>query len=153
MKTKHRKASQHKRRWQKDFGVLQRVMNRLEPFTEEELARLFLPIRMSFDALRNGTGTKQDFLDVVAACNSASLRGADVDPLCQQTAVTGLEALRRMWERHKRIGQWGFDGPGLADVELAIELHEQLVRLSTPLELQQTMSRVIAARDAAELKS
>ena len=67
--------------------------------------------------------------------------------------AAGLEALRRMWERHKRIGQWGFDGPGLADVELAIELHEQLVRLSTPLELQQTMRRVIAARDAAELKS
>lgn len=81
------------------------------------------------------------------------LRGADVDPLCQQTAATGLEALRRMWERHKRIGKWGFDGPGLADVELAIDLHEQLVRLSTPLELQQTMSRVIAARDAVELES
>jgi hypothetical protein len=95
MKTKHRKASQHKRRWQKDYGVLARVMNRLEPFTEDELARLLLPIRMSFDALRNGVGTEQDFLDVVAACNSASMRGAEVDPLCQQTAVAGLEALRR----------------------------------------------------------
>lgn len=153
MKTKHRKASQHKQRWQKDYGVLARVMRRLVPFTEAELAQLLLPIRMSFDALRNGTGTEQDFLDVVAACNSASMRGAEVDPLCQQTAVVGLEALRRMWERHKRIGKWGFDGPGLADVELAIELHEQLVRLSTPLELQRSMSRVIAARDALELVS
>lgn len=153
MKTKQRKASQHKRRWQKDYGVLQRVLNRLEPFTEEELAKLLLPIRMSFDALRNGTGTEQDFLDVVAACNSASMRGAEVDPLCQQTAVTGLLALRRMWEGHKRIGKWGFDGSGLADVELAIELHEQLVRLSTPLELQRAMRRVIAARDALGLVS
>jgi len=153
MKTKHRKASQHKQRWQKDYGVLGRVMRRLEPFSEEELARLLLPIRLSFDALRNGVGTEQDFLDVVAACNSASMRGAEVDPLCQQTAVAGLEALRRMWERHKRVGKWGFDGPGLADVALAIDLHEQLVRLSTPYELQQVMRRVIAARDAVGLES
>lgn len=69
MTTAHRTQSQAKRRrWVADPRAFQRVINRLEPFTPDELMRLELPIRMSFESLRQGKGTESDFHDLAAAC-------------------------------------------------------------------------------------
>jgi len=144
MNSSHRNASRAKRRWQKDAGAFGRVINRLEPFSAAELLRLELPIRVSFEALKTGAGTEQDFHDIAAAINVAIVRAVDIDPLCEQTATDAADALMRMWERWQRSGKFGFDGPGLGQVEAGIELHEQLCRLSTPLQMMRAMQRVIA---------
>lgn len=132
-----------RRRWTKDPRAFQRVLNRLEPFTPDELLRLELPIRMSFAALREGNGTEQDFHDVVAALNATLVRSETIDPLCVATASQAINAMRRTWERHQRTGRWGFDGPALAEVEAGIDLHEQLIRLSTPGQMLAAMKTVV----------
>lgn len=45
-----------KRKYQKDYTAFSRVMALTELFNAAELAKLLLPIRESFDALRNGAG-------------------------------------------------------------------------------------------------
>ena len=110
MKTAHRKASQHKRKWVADPGSIYKVMAKTQPFTPEELLRLELPIRVSYEALRTGHGTERDWSDIVAAINVSIMRSRDINPLCEQTAEAASDALMRMWHRAKRTGRWGFDG-------------------------------------------
>jgi hypothetical protein len=153
MKTTHRYAAHAKRRIQADPGAFMRVINRLEPFSPSELMRLELPIRMSFQALKSGTGTERDFHDIAAAINVTIIRSRDIDPLCEQTATAASDAMMRMWDRNKTTGKWGFDGPALAEVEAAIELHEQLIRLSTPQQMVTAMEKVIAIRMRAGVRA
>jgi hypothetical protein len=147
MKTKHRTASQHKRRWQKDYSVFGRIIGLLEPFTPDELMRLELPIRISFEALKNGKGQESDFHDIAAAINCTLVRSEAVDPMCEYTAIAARDALMRTWHRWEKTGKWGFDGPALMEVEAGIDLHEQLIRLSTPGQMVTAMREVIRRGD------
>lgn len=149
MRTAHRNASKAKRKWIADPASIFKTLNKIQPFNEEELTRLELPIRMSFEALRTGKGEAKDFHDIAAAINVSIIRGAEVDPLCEQTANDAADALMRVWERHERTGKWGFDGPGLLAVEAGISLHEELIRNSTPLQMIEAMNRVKAIRAEA----
>lgn len=137
-----------KRRYQADPGTVMRVINRLTPFSAVELLELELPIRMSFEFMRSGSGTLNDYSNLELAINVAMVRSEDVDPFCVQTAVAARDALLRTWERHQRTGRWGFDGPALAEIDAGIELHEQLVRNSTPLQMIQA-GREVKRRDDA----
>lgn len=128
-----------------------KVMGKIEPFSAAELMRLELPLRISFDALRNGTGTESDFCDLCAAINTTMVRSEEVDPLCEQTAIAARDALMRTWYRFERTGRLGFDGPALGEVEAGIELHEQLIRLSTPLQMMAALKTVMARGRAGEV--
>lgn len=142
MNTTQRHASPAKRRYQADPMTMFKVVNKLEPFTPDELLRLELPIRLSFEALRTGQGSESDFHDLCAAINSTMVRSEAVDPLCEQTAIAARDALMRCWYRFQRTGKFGFDGPGLGEVESGIDLHEQLIRLSTPLQMRDSLLEV-----------
>ena len=143
MRTAHRTASQHKRRWQADPLAMFKCMSRIEPFNADELMRLELPIRMSFESLKNGTGVEGDFHDLAAAINTTMVRSEQVDPLCEQTAIAARDALMRCWHRFERTGRFGFDGPALLEIEAGIDLHEQLVENSTPLQMINALREVI----------
>ena len=143
MNTTHRAQSHAKRKYTADPMAMMRVIRKLEPFTPDELLRLELPIRLAFEALRTGRGTESDFHDLCAAINTAMVRSEAVDPLCEQTAIAARDALMRCWHRFQRTGRLGFDGPALLEVEAGIDLHEQLARLSTPLQMVNAMREVI----------
>jgi len=140
-----------KRKYQADPGAAMRVINRLEPFSPSELMRLELPVRMSFQSLKSGTGTEQDFHDLAVVINVTIIRSREIDPLCERTADAASDALMRMWNRHQTTGKWGFDGPALAEVEAAIDLHEQIIRLSTPLQMVRALEQVRAIRVSREM--
>ena len=146
MKTAHRNAHRKKRKYAADPASIYKLMNKLQLFTPEELLNLELPIRVSFEALRTGQGTERDWSDLVAAINTTIIRSRDIDPLCEQTAGAASDALVRMWHRAQTTGRWVFDGPGISEVELGIELHEQLCRLSTPMQMMDAMREVLAIR-------
>ena len=151
MKTAHRTASQHKRKYAADPLAMFKTLNRIEPFNAEELMRLELPVRLSFEALRTGAGTESDFHDLCAAINTSMVRSEAVDPLCEQTAIAARDALMRCWQRFQRTGRFGFDGPGLSEVEAGIDLHEQLCRLSTPLQMIEALRTVMARGKSGEV--
>lgn len=132
------------RRWKADPMAMFRVINRIEPFNTDELMRIELPIRMSFESLRSGKGTESDFHDLAAAINTTLVRSESIDPLCQQTAVCARDALMRCWDRYQHTGKWGFDGPAFSAIDAGLTLHEELIRLSTPLQLVQALRTVIA---------
>jgi hypothetical protein len=143
MNSLHRQQSHGKHRYHADPMAMFKTINRIEPFSADELLRLELPIRLAFEALRTGRGTESDFHDLAAAINTAMVRSEAVDPLCEQTAIAARDALMRCWHRHQRTGVWGFDGPALLEVEAGIDLHEQLIRLSTPLQMIEALRTVM----------
>ena len=142
----HGRPPRKPRRWQADPTAAIKVLNRLTPFNDAELLQLELPIRVSFEALRTGAGTERDWNDIVAAINTTIIRSRDIDPLCEYTAGQASDALVRMWHRAQTSGRWVFDGPGITQVEAGIELHEQLCRLSTPMQMMDAMRQVLAIR-------
>lgn len=143
MKTAHRTASHAKRRYQADPASIYKLMNKLQPFTPDELLKLELPIRMAFEAIKTGRGTLQDISDLGVAINATMVRAESIDPLCLQTAIAARDALLRCLHRHTATGRVGFDGPAIAEVELGIDLHEQLLRLSTPLQMADALREVL----------
>lgn len=148
--TNHRHG-QYRRMWQKDPGALQRVMARIEPFTEPEQSQLTLPIRTAYERLRTGVGAAQDFHDLAGAINLTMVRCEAIDPMAEITAIDARDAMMRCWQRHLNTGKWGFDGPALQALPPAIDLHEQLVRLSTPLQMAQAMQETIRRMTAGDV--
>ena len=147
MSTRHPR----RRKYSADPMAMFKVINKIEPFTPAELLRLELPVRLSFEALRTGAGTESDFHDLCAAINTSMVRSEAVDPLCEQTAIAARDALMRCWQRFQRTGKFGFDGPGLGEVEAGIDLHEQLIRLSTPLQMITALRTVMARGRSGEV--
>lgn len=126
----------------RDCAAIFKVMNRLQPFTPAELARLELPIRISYDALKNGKGTRSDYQDLADAINVAMVRAEAISPLAEAMVLKARDAMMRMLERFTRLGRWGFDGPAIDEVLCAVEFHEELLRNSTPQQMIDAMREV-----------
>lgn len=147
MKTAHRNAAHGKRKYMADPSAIYRVLNRIEPFTPAEQHQLNVPIKLAYERLRTGGGDVQDFVTLADAVNVAMIRAEAIDPMAEQTAVAARDALHRCWLRHNTTGKWGFDGPALQDIPLAIDLHEQLLALCTPLQLQDAKREAIRRKE------
>ena len=146
-------ASHARRKYQADPSSIYKLMNKLQPFTPEELLQLELPIRISFESIKTGSGTERDFHDIAAAINTAIVRSKSVDPLCESVAIAARDALVRTWHRFERTGRIGFDGPAIGELESGIELHEQLIRLSTPIQMLDAGREVIRRGHAKQTVS
>ena len=150
MRTTHRKASRHKRRWQADPSAIYRVFNRIQPFTDDELAKLQTPVRLAYERMRTGGAQDDDFNDLACAMNVCMVRGEDIDPLCVETAQRAQDALMRTHARHAATGRWGFDGPALQDIPVAIDLYEQMLALSTPEQMHTAMRETLTRMKRGE---
>lgn len=69
----------------------------------------------------------------VSTIRAIQIAGADLDqnPLLQ-TVVPANAALRRLLERRRATGVWGFDGPAIEEVAQAIEIYETIISAGTP---------------------
>jgi len=146
MKSSHRTASRAKRspgRYQADPASIYRLMNKIQPFSTGELLRLNMPVRMSYESLRCGRGVDDDFHTLAAAINTALVRSESIDDLCVHTCQLAQAALMRCIERHHRLGVWGFDALALQTIPAAIDLHESILELSRPTQMQDAMRETL----------
>jgi len=131
-----------------DPGTMFRVLGRLAPFTPAEQLNLNLPARLAFESIRTGKGQEGDFHTLASAINVTMIRAKDIDPLVEQTAKDARDALHRCWTRWENTARWGFDGPALQSIPLALDLYEQLLELSTPIQMQAAMNETIRRMQA-----
>ena len=150
-----RKTSTYARkqaRYKADPSAIYRVMSKIQMFTDDEQIKLKLPVREAFERIKNGSGVENDFHTLAAAVNVTMVRAEKIDPLAEETAIHAKAALMRTLHRHQATGRWGFDGPALSEIADCIDLHEQLIELQTPLQMQEAMQTVIARMDAGEVE-
>ena len=143
MKTAHRNASHAKRRYTADPMAIYRVISRVEPFTVAEQAALNLPVRLAFDAFIKRTAVEDDFHTLAGAINVSMICAEKIDPLVEQSCITGRDAVARVHERFLRTGQWGLDGPALTEIEQTVDIYEQLTSLLTGGQLKAAMTECI----------
>ena len=153
MKTKHRSAATAKRahRWQADPRALHKVLARTETLTPGEVQQLALPARVAWESLRGGHGEQGDFDTLAAALNIALVRAEAIDPLCERTCIDAQGALMRTHERYGRTGRWGVDGPALQAIPPALDLHDQMLELSTPAQIEAAGLEVMRRIRAGEV--
>ena len=135
MKTKYRVAARAKRQHQGDPSAMYRLLGRIQPFTQDELTKLQLPVLMAFDDLRHGKGTRQDFSTLVAIISVVIDRAKTISPKCLELCGDAMSGLERMQERHEKTGKWGFDGTAMQDMGAVIDLYRQLLELGAPGEM------------------
>ncbi len=124
----------------------QRVLDRFEPFTQEQVLSLDRPLRASLAALTSGTGTPRDLQDLAAAMNTTLVRGRSIDPACAAIATTGILALGRAAHRFETTGQVGLDGPGITEIRDALDLHFEIIQLSDPGQMVSALREVMEVR-------
>ena len=141
MNTAHRTASHAKRRYA-DPGSWIKVIagNRQQP--EWNADQIMVKIRTAFELLKTGHATDADFDRVAGALNIGLLRAELIDPLAERTMADGIQAMYGCAGIKERHGKYGFTGPGLLAVTDAINLYEDILRLSTPRQM-------LDAQDAA----
>lgn len=135
MKTKHRTAAKHKRRWQADPSSVYRLMAKVQPFTQEEQTTITLPVHVAFEAMRTGAGSFDDFETLAECLNVALVYSESIDDLCVQTCIQAQEALMLAKARYDATGRWGLCWRGLQHIPPVLDLYDQMVALSTPQSL------------------
>ena len=137
-----------KRRWQKDPSAMYRVMSMQQPFTPSEQVKLNLPVREALQSFRDGTGTDVHWHTLAAITNVCLIRGEAIGQEVVDVAKDGQEAIMSVMERFNRTGKWGVSHDDLARLEVCIDLHEQLIELSTPGQMLQAFRDVINRMNA-----
>ena len=143
MNTAHRQQSSAKRNYAADPSSIYKLMSRIQPFTPVELVKLQTPVRVAFESLRTGRGEESDFHTLACIVNVSLIRSESIDALCVETCQRAQTALLAVLARNKRLGKWGLDAAGLQDIPPAIDLHEQLLELSTPHQMQVAMQETL----------
>lgn len=133
-----------------DPSAIYRVMSRIQPFTAAELLELKTPYRVAFESLRTGRGGELDFHTIAAVTNVVLVMGERIGPECVEVAKLAQDALMHMLDRALRLGRWGVDALALQNIPPALDLHDQLLELCTPLQMQQAMQAVLERMRAGQ---
>jgi len=108
----------------------------MEPsVADEALARL----HSAFADLRSGSTDDEIFDRVAMAINTGMVRAEQIDELCVQPMLAARDALLRCDAIRGRNGHYGFDGPGLQAMVAGLEVYEEMLRKSSPAQMQEAM--------------
>ncbi len=141
-----------KKSYRKDPYAFWKCVRGSEPYCDDDITKLMLPLRFSFEALRRGTATTDDAFSISNAINDTAVRSwgledEDAAHAAGPIANAAIGAMRRVGERYKATGKLGLDGPGIGDVAAGIDLYEQLCRLSTPAQMMAAASVAIRLQE------
>lgn len=143
-------AYARKRRQVDPMGGL-RLIRELQPFDAEEQLTLALPPRLAFESIRDGKASHPDFDTLAGVVDVAMVRceeiGQEGVDLCKDAQACLLETKAR----YERTGRWGFDYRALQAIPPAIDLHEQLLELSTPKQMMDAMREVVRRMNSGQV--
>lgn len=113
------------------------------PLNDEQTNALGVVHLMSFDQMVNGRGTEADWATVCGALNTAvvlSERG--FGPEYEGRIVEALDGAARCKVRHQEKGVWGFDGPAMQAIKVALDVYGQQLEYATREEVMDALATV-----------
>lgn len=130
------------------LAVWQAIADRWETAPGEFLTA-HIKTQLSFRALREGKGQRDDWDDIWVTLLACFFRACDMgaDEALAKILVEGIEAMRGCHARWAAIGRFVFTGPQIMAVAEAIDLCEQIDDASTRAQMKVA---VCAASEFAE---
>lgn len=122
---------------------MRRVFMRIEPFTAEEITALELPVTLAFAKLQVGACSEQGFFDLFTALIATAVRARDIHPEVVAAAEEATQYLREAKQRARKHGRYLLTGPAFEPVRIAIDLHNQMIRNSSPLQMKTALQTAI----------
>lgn len=119
-----------------------KVLDGLQEQPIENYQTIMGMTRLAFERLKLGTATAADFNRVACAFNVGLVRAEAIDFRAKEVMEAGAEALEecdRIQQRHRK---YGFTGPGLVAAGDAMNLYEDIVRLSQPVLMEAAVEEV-----------
>lgn len=107
-------------------------------------------IRTAFERLKSGAGEDDDFDRLAVSINVGIVRAEAIDPLAVTYMLQGRDALIEADRIMGEHGRYGFTGPALIAIGEALDLYEQILRKSTPRQMELAANE--SARQMAALK-
>ena len=98
---------------------------------DQAMAKLY----SAFADLKAGSVDHDLFDRLASAINIGMIRAEKIDPLCEQPMLAARDALIRCDAICNRHGRYGFDGPGIQAVATGLEVYEEILRKSTPAQM------------------
>ena len=107
---------------------------------------------VSTTGIADGTPASWGHWNTLAAItNVCLLRGERIAPDVVAVAKDGQAAVLRILDRHQRTGKWGVSHDDIVSLDACIDLHEQLIELSTPAQMMQAFRDVISRMNAGHV--
>ncbi len=129
-----------------------RAISGMIPFNEEEQAKLSWPVRLSWQKFMEGMATDHDFDVLACIVNVATMRAASIGSKeVWEACRAGQESLMRIKARQDRTGKLGLDYQDREDLPTVIDIHEQLIELSTPKQMMEAMKEVLRRMSAGKV--
>ena len=97
-------------------------------------------IRIAYQRMREGNGTDEDFDRLAAALNVSLMRAEKIGQPVVDGINAGLHALMAADRRNGEHGKYGFSGEDILAMNAAVDLYEDLVRKSSPRQMQEALN-------------
>lgn len=151
MKTKHRVASQHKRRHRDDLAVYKTVgRSATAMLTPSEITTCALPVHVGWEAIKTGKGSGRDVRVITEALSICVIAAEEIDPFLEETSISAAQAICGIAERYARIGRIGVDAAALRDIPPALEFYDALLSTATSGQLFGWTERVMQVKGVAQ---
>lgn len=114
----------------------------------EQVTNIMVATRLALVAMVNGNSTENDCAMVAGQMDFAvkiAEQGVGIDHI--SIFERAQEACARAVVRGQSTGRWRFDGPGLQDVRIAVDLFEQLCSITKLNEFDIALAKVEEAID------
>jgi hypothetical protein len=121
----------------------QRVLARVQPFLQGDIAALALPARLSWQSICSGSGQADDWHNLACCANICLIQGEGIHSACVDLSNAAIDALETVRDRHQRTQKWGACHASLQAIPALLDFYEQLLSLCTPLQMQQAMTTVL----------
>lgn len=97
--------------------------------------KIVLGVRIAYQRLREGNGDGHDFDKLASALNVALMRAEKIGQPVVDGIASGMGALIEA----DRGDRFVFTGPGIIAMNCAVDLYEEILRNSTPRQMQEAV--------------
>lgn len=136
----HKQSMRNPSRWRTDPTAAFGLIAERTPMDGEDAAACSTEVRMAWHHLCTGTATTDHFDAVASAMNVCLVRSESIGPDAVEVAVRAQSAMVAMQQRYLRCARLGPDADALAHVPIALDLYDQLLRMSSPLQLRAALA-------------
>ena len=119
------------------------AIHRSSPFDEEAAATHSNEARLAWHRMCTGEGTCKDFDELAMTLNTLRVLSEKLGPEPLEVVSRAAPALLDIRARYVRTRKFGVDAAALATVPDALDLYDEFLRVSTPMQMEKAWQTVL----------